>query len=644
MADDAASTRQTIEDHFTQLVAGVQDYAIFLLDPHGFVKTWNAGAERIKGYRAEEIIGSHFSRFYPPDRIEAQWPEHELTVARQVGRFEDQAWRLRSDGSRFWANVVITTLYGADGQVSGFLKITRDLTERREAEEALRLSEERFRLLVECVQDYAIFMLDPNGHVVSWNRGAERIKGYAAGEIIGQHFSVFYSSEDVQSDKPGRELQMARERGSVEDEGWRVRKDRSLFWANAVITAIYDRDKLVGFAKVTRDMTEKRKSEALEVADRHKNEFLAMLSHELRNPLAPIRNGLELLEMSAGDPEALRQTTGMMKRQLTQLVRLVDDLLDVSRIITGKLHLKKVPAELGGIIVQAVEEAQPMIDSRGHELMLSLPARPIVVDADTSRLAQVFSNLLTNAAKYTPSPSQIWLSVEHEGEVVVIRVRDTGIGIAPEVLPGVFNLFVQADHSLARTQGGLGIGLTVVKRLIDMHNGTISATSEGLGRGSEFVVRLPVSPAAIAELRGPVLSRATAEPRAPRRILVVDDNVDAALSTAAVLRQNGHEVQTAFNGPGGLDIVRQFKPEIILLDIGLPGMSGYDVARTLRSDPASAGVVIAALTGYGQESDRRRSLEAGFDYHLTKPPDPQFLETLLLSPRLRPGAPPAENN
>ena len=542
--------------------------------------------------------------------------------------------------------MVITALYDAAGNVSGFLKITRNFTDRKQAEAALRLSEERFRLLVDSVKEYAIFMLDARGFVVSWNRGAERIKGYAAHEIIGRHFSSFYSSEDMRDEKPARELKLAIENGSVEDEGWRVRKDGSLFWANVVITAIYDKDNtLIGFAKVTRNMTERRKSEALEVADRQKNEFLAMLAHELRNPLSPIRNGLELLEMPSVDPELIRETTLMMRRQVVHLVRLVDDLLDVSRIITGKMQFKKVPAELAGVIVQSVEESQSIIDSRGHELMLAIPARPIIVDADVTRLAQVFSNLLTNAAKYSEQPSQIWLTVERDDEHVAVRVKDHGMGIEPDLLPNVFSLFVQADSSLARTEGGLGIGLTVVKRLVEMHGGTVSAFSAGIGRGSEFVVRLPVSRASLGDLRAPGIVRS--EPAAPtvrRRILVVDDNIDAALSTVSVLQNRGHDVHAAFNGPAALVAVQQFKPEIILLDVGLPGMSGYEVARSLRAQPETEGVVIAALTGYGQESDRQRSFEAGFDYHLTKPPDLEYLDTVLHSPRLRPGSQVPGNN
>jgi signal transduction histidine kinase/CheY-like chemotaxis protein len=424
--------------------------------------------------------------------------------------------------------------------------------------------------------------------------------------------------------------------GSVEDEGWRVKKDRSLFWANVVITAIYDEDRrLVGYAKVTRDLTDKRKTDALEAADRQKNEFLAMLAHELRNPLAPIRSGLHLLKLGDIDPNTMQQTTDMMERQVVHLVRLVDDLLDVSRVITGKLTFKRQAIELSDAVDRAVEESRSMIDAHGHELMLSLPARPIIVDGDAHRLAQVIANLLENAAKYTEKPGQIWLSVERQGDEAVIRVRDPGIGIAAEVLPHVFSLFVQADHSLARTRGGLGIGLNVVKRIVDLHGGHVAVQSAGLGQGSEFTVRLPVSKNGVAVVETKPARRDEGPKTPSRRILVVDDNVDAALTISALLKAWGHEVQAIYSGQGALEAVRNFRPEIILLDIGLPGMSGYEVARSLRSEPWAQGIVIAALTGYGQESDLQRSWDSGFDYHLTKPPDPEILESLLASPRSR---------
>jgi PAS domain S-box-containing protein len=624
---------QQVEEHFAQLVASVEDHAIFLLDSKGKILTWNAGARRIKGYEAEEIIGQSFTRFYPPELLAAGWPQEELRRASEDGRVEDEGWRVRKDGTRMWANVVITARRDDQGEVRGFLKITRDLTERKQAEESLRQSEERLRLMIESVQDYAIFMLDPEGRVQTWNVGAQRIKGYIADEIIGKHFSEFYSSEDVANGKPARELEIAIEEGRVEDEGWRVRKDRSQFWANVIITAIYDDQHVLrGFAKITRDMTERRQMETLKFADRQKNEFLAMLAHELRNPLAPIRNGVQLLKMVSKAETAMQETTNMMERQIGHLVRLVDDLLDMSRIINGKIHLDKGPIDISSFINRAIEEVQPVIDAGGHELMLTLPARPIPVDGDMVRLSQVVSNLLTNAAKYTNQPSQIWLSVERFKDEAIIRVRDQGIGIRSEVLPRIFNLFVQADTPIARTTGGLGIGLTLVKRIVEMHDGTVGASSPGPGQGSEFTVRLPISDKLPIRSKERFDNSQEEIGQKGRRILVVDDNVDSALTVGQLLRLWGHEVQIAFNGPEALEVARPFRPEIVLLDIGLPGMSGYEVAKQLRTVPEFASLIITALTGYGQADDRLRSREAGFNHHLTKPLNPTELLTLLKSP------------
>jgi PAS domain S-box-containing protein len=605
-----------VEQHFTELVAGVEDHAIFLMDPAGIIRSWNVGACRIKGYEARDIIGQSFTRFYPQEAIDAGWPQEELRRAAIAGKIQDEGWRLRKDGTRIWANVVITALKNPDGTVRGYLKITRDLTERKQAEELLRQSEERFRLMIESVQDYAIFMLDPEGRVATWNLGAERIKGYRAAEIVGQHFSQFYSSEDVADGKPERELEIAKRDGRVEDEGWRVRKDRSQFWANVIITALYDsQGNLRGFAKITRDMTDRRQVEQLQLA------------HELRNPLAPIRNGVELLKMaSSADPE-VHATTRMMERQVVHLVRLVDDLLDVSRIITGKIHLDRAPIDVDRFIDRAVEEIQPAIDARGHELMLIRPARRVVVDGDVVRLAQVLSNLLGNAAKYTDQPSQIWLSVEARDEQVELRIRDSGIGMTPEELKRVFNLFEQVDNSIGRARGGLGVGLTLVKKIVELHGGSVAATSAGPGKGTELIVRLPLS----KSVEAPERLQPAAQRRANsgQRILVVDDNVDAAMSVERLLKSWGHEVHTAFNGQTAINLAKLLHPQIVLLDIGMPGMSGYEVATKLRSEPSLEGIVLMALTGYGQADDRRRSQEAGFDHHLTKPPDPAALAALL---------------
>ena len=482
------------------------------------------------------------------------------------------------------------------------------------------------------MQDYGIFLLDPEAKVISWNSGAERIKGYTADEIIGKHFSVFYPPEDIAAGKPNREIEIALEVGRYEEEGWRVRKDGSLFWANVVITALFGKDRqLRGFAKLTRDMTERRQVQELRLADQLKNEFLAMLAHELRNPLAPISNALELLKRARPDDVAVSESVQLMSRQLTHLLRLVDDLMDVSRITTGKIGVHREPVELTPIIHSAMEEVQVHLDSRGHELMVSVPAKPIVVHADAVRLSQVLSNLLVNAAKYTPQPSQIWLNAERTGNQAVIRVRDSGIGISAEMLAKVFDLFVQADNSLERKQGGLGIGLSLVNRIIAMHDGTVNATSEGLGKGSEFVIRLPIAdPGTESKASSKAARRLPVGPK--RKILVVDDNVDAAVTLAKLLTIWGHEVQVVFDGIAALEAAERMVPDIVLLDIGLPGMNGYEVAKNLRNLPQSKSSLIVALTGYGQSEDRQQAMEAGFDVHMIKPPDAERLGSLLMAP------------
>jgi PAS domain S-box-containing protein len=617
------------DERFQLLVEGVRDYAIFMLDPEGHVVSWNPGAELIKGYRSEEILGRHFSLFYPADALARGWPEHELRVARKEGRFEDEGWRVRKDGSVFWANVVITPLHDAAGALCGFAKITRDLSERRRQEEHLRESEERFRLLMEGVKDYAIFMLDPEGKIASWNSGAELIKGYRAEEVLGRHFSLFYPVDALARGWPEHELRMARTEGRFEDEGWRIRKDGSAFWANVVITPLCDGEKrLRGFAKITRDLTERKRIEMLEEADLRRNEFLAMLSHELRNPLAPIRNALSVMRMNGIDESALSRARTVLDRQVSHLSRLVDDLLDVSRIAIGKITLQREPLEIAQVVTSAVESSQPLIDSREHTLEVLLPDEPLRIEGDLTRLSQVVLNLLNNAAKFTPKGGHIRLTVEREGAMAAIQVHDTGIGIPADLLPNVFDLFTQGDRSLDRTEGGLGIGLTMVQRLVKLHGGSVEVRSEGSGLGSEFVVRLPLL---AVPASAPLPQRTRSQPASSRRVLVVDDNRDATETLELLLQLWGHEVQSALNGPEALSRAMEFRPEIILLDIGLPGMSGYEVARQLRTLPGFRDVFIVAVTGYGQDSDRIHSQEAGFGHHLVKPVQPEVLQELIAS-------------
>lgn len=1077
-SDDRASQPKTrnklrqSEEHFAQLVAGVRDYAVFLLDHEGNVMTWNAGAEAFKGYRAEEIIGTHFSRFYTNDAISSGWPAHELKVAASTGRFEDEGWRVRKDGTHFWANIVLTALRDEKGGIRGFLKITRDLTNRKQAEEKLRLSEERFRLLVEGVKDYAIFMLDPGGRITTWNSGAENLKGYTASEIIGRHFSIFYPEEALARDWPAEELRRAIADGRIEDEGWRLRKDGSRFWANVVITALRDETGMLqGFAKVTRDLsdrkdaeektrlllqeeaarraaeesaqeidrqreqlrvtlasigdgvivtdaqglvsflnpvaerltawslaeaagqpmeqvfrivheetretienpaakalkertvvalanhtvllardgsevpiedsaapivtpsqdiagvvlvfrdvTEARRSlearlylaaivessddaiigktmdgriaswnrgaerlygytaqeivgqplallvppekpeelkelmvrirdgqrienyetvrvrkdgsrvpvsltisplhnregeiigaskiarditaqkeaerrllrhsrrfkllwesaavllatdvpedmlrqlfvkigphleldlyfnyvvqegktslslasaagvpeetlaeirelelgqgicgqvaltrqaayhchldrtddertryarelglrfvycapllvedrllgtlsfgsrtrpdfeadeleflhtlsqyvtvayerlrlvEQLREADRRKDHFLATLAHELRNPLAPIRNGLEVLKLAGLDSAPVQRAHSVMDRQLNHMVRLIDDLLDMSRISRGKITLQKRRIDLAEIVHGAIETSRPLIETHHHRLELELPSHPVWIDADVTRMSQVLSNLLNNAAKFTPEGGLIEVRARTETGQVVLQVRDSGVGIPASMLDHVFEVFTQVDRSLERSQGGLGIGLSLVKGLVELHGGQVQVNSEGENQGTEFIITLPL-PTSAPDLGPAETTQTTTSPSDGRlRILIVDDNKDSAMTLEMMLSLMRQETRQAHDGVQALRVAEEYRPHLIIMDIGMPNMNGYDACRTIRCQEWGRDITIVALTGWGQEDDRRRSQEAGFDTHLVKPVEPAALNRLV---------------
>ena len=624
----------SLEQRLQLLIEAVTDYGIFMLDPGGHIMTWNAGAQKLKGWRRDEILGRHFSIFYPPEAVASGWPQEELRLAQARGHFEDEGWRLRKDGSRFWANVTITALFGPTGELTGYAKITRDLTERRQHEEELRASEERFRLLVESVRDYAIFMLDPDGIVQSWNAGAQAIKGYQPEEIIGRHFRAFYTPEDQAARKPERELETARALGRVEDEGWRVRKDGSLFWANVVVTAVFGpAGDLRGYAKITRDASERRRLEELELSSRRMSEFLAMLAHELRNPLAPIRNAVTIMQLESLASPVLRNCRDVIDRQLTHVTRLVDDLLDVGRLSTGKIKLRKELLRLGDVVARGVEIARPMIAARRHTLTIEQPDEPVYVHGDSTRLSQVLQNLLVNAAKYTHEGGQIRLRAHTADSFVYLAVGDNGRGLAPEHLQSIFQLFVQAESgTAAAAESGLGIGLTLARSLAEMHGGSIDAASPGPGQGSTFTVRLPLAaPVGTAE------EEAEHDPAATGlRVLVIDDNRDSADSATDVLRLLGNQVECAYDGEAGVAVARRLRPHIILLDLAMPGMDGFEVRRRLGEE-AAAGTTpfLVAMTGFGNEEDKRRTRAAGFDAHLTKPVELEALVTLLNEARAR---------
>ncbi|HET7462964.1 MAG TPA: PAS domain-containing sensor histidine kinase [Longimicrobium sp.] len=486
------------------LVESVQDYAIFALDPAGNVLSWNAGARRLKGYTREEIVGRNFSTFYPPEDLAAGKPAWELEVAERDGRVEDEGWRVRKDGTRFWANVVITALRDGSGRLVGFAKVTRDLTDRRAAEQALRRSEERLRLLVTSVKDYAIFMLDPDGYVTSWNEGAQRIKQYTEREIVGRHFSLFYPVAD--RDKPARLLEIARREGRVEDEGWRVRKDGTRFWADVVITALWDeRGELVGFAKVTRDLTDRREAELrsieaarraaeAEAANVAKSEFLAAMSHELRTPLNAIGGYVDLLELGIGGPvtDAQREYLSKIQRSQRHLLGIISDLLNFSRIEAGQIEYQRVPVPLRQSTEAIVSMLEPQAQEKEIVLAMGDCSPRLAALGDAARIDQIVLNLCSNALKFTPAGGRVEITCEGRGEQVAVRVSDTGVGIPPEQTERIFEPFVQLGRDLTSTQEGTGLGLAISRDLARGMGGNLGVESTP-GVGSTFTLTLPAA-------------------------------------------------------------------------------------------------------------------------------------------------------
>ena len=643
------------EDRFKLLVQSVRDYAIFMLDPDGVVLTWNAGAERFKGYRADEIIGEHFSRFYPPEALARGMPEHELQVASKTGSFEDEGWRVRKDGSLFWANVVITAMRDAEGTLLGFAKVTRDLTQRRIHEEELRRSEERFRLLVEGVSDYAIFMLDANGRIVTWNVGAERIKGYTAREIIGQHFSIFYPDDVRESGWPEHELQVASETGSFVDNGWRVRKDGTTFWANVTITALRDdTGRLLGYAKLTRDLTEAKRVEAMEVANqqrdemleaersarmaaqratRVKDEFLATLSHELRTPLSAILGWTQVLLRgeSVKGPDAQKRAIEVIERNARAQIQLIDDLLDLSRVMAGKIRLDLQQVSFVSIVEAAVDTVRPTADAKGIRLKAILGSSQDIVSADSARMQQVVWNLLTNAIKFTPKGGQVQALLQRVNSHLELSVSDTGIGIPASYLPHVFDRFSQRDSSTTRTFGGLGLGLAICKQLVELHGGSIRAASQGENQGATFFVQLPLSIMQLQDQSSARIHPTTeVEPgeilSLPRlegvHVIVVDDEADARDLLRTVLEAQGARVTSFASAEDALAGLKTIRPTVLICDVGMPKMDGYQLIRKFRAEESWGERIPAlALTAFARAEDRKRSLIAGYQAHLVKPFD-----------------------
>jgi PAS domain S-box-containing protein len=621
--------------------------AVITTDSHGRVTYLNSVAEALTGWRQAEALGQPLDAvFRILNEDTRQLVENPATRALRDGAvfaLANHTVLIDKDGGEHPIDDSAAPIRDELGRVSGCVLIFRDVATARRAQREKAEQLQAARLLASIVEssDDAIIRKSLEGVIQSWNAAAERLFGYTAGEAVGRHISLVIPPERIaEEDRIIASLKAGQRIEHFETE--RVRSDGRRVLVSLTVSPIKDdAGGIVGASKIVRDVTRQHQIEAerqrmedslrrlaadLSETDRRKNEFLAMLAHELRSPLAPISNAVEILRLAGSDTTAVRSASEMLQRQVGQMARLVDDLLDMSRVTRGQIELRKERVELAPILRQAVESAGALYRHMNHELTVSLPREPTYLNADPARLAQVVGNLLNNACKFTDKGGRVWLSADEEGAQAVIRVRDSGIGVAAQHLPRLFDMFTQVDTSLERSRDGLGIGLTLVKTLVEMHGGTVEARSEGPGRGSEFVVRLPI----LGEAPEPrVAASVDAKPTRRRRILIVDDNEDGAESLAMMLRLQGHETRTASDGPEGLTTAERFRPEAILLDIGLPTLNGYEVCRRIREQPWGKDVMLVAVTGWGQEEDRDQSKTAGFDAHVVKPVDRQVIGKLL---------------
>ena len=604
--------------------------AVISTDGEGRVKFMNGVAEALTGWSQSDAVGRplpevfHIVNEETGERVE----DPALRALREgaVVGLANHTLLIARDGTERPIDDSAAPIRDDTGSPVGTVLVFRDVSERKRTD----FLQARLAAIVEDSQD-AIVSKTLEGIILSWNKGAERLLGYSAQEAVGQSINLIIPP-DRQDEEHEILARIARGDPVKHFETVRVTKEGCLIDVSLTISPIRDASgRIIGASKVGRDITDRKRAEAmLREADKRKDQFIALLAHELRNPLAPLRNGLQVMRVAPGDPHAVAQARDVMERQLGHMVRLIDDLLDISRISQSKMELRRSRLLLADVVSSAVETASPAIEAGRHKLAVSLPAQSVHLDGDLTRLAQVFSNLLMNSAKYTESGGQIWLAAELQGDTVTVTVRDTGIGIPTEALPRIFDMFSQVDRSVERETGGLGIGLALVKGLVEMHGGVVSVASEGQGKGSTFSVTLPVLKEVaeqVADTTADTIGKPVAGPR--RRVLVVDDNRDSADTMAMMLKFMGNEVRTAYSGVEALVTAEAFQPNAILMDIGMPQLNGYDATQRIREQPWGRSMIIIALTGWGQDADRVQSKDAGCDGHLVKPVNVTDLENLL---------------
>jgi PAS domain S-box-containing protein len=611
-------------------LAGIAD-AVLTVDRSCRIIFMNPAAEVLTGWSQPETLGKPLEAVFRT--VDEQTRASVESSAQRVLRdgvivaLADQAVLIRKDGKERLIDDNAAPIVDAQGNLVGCVLVFRDITQRRREEQRRADDEARIRSVLDYTVD-GILTIDEDGTIETFNTAAEKLFGYRAEEVIGRNvkllmpepFSTHHDTYLANYNRTGD----AKIIGVGREVAGR-RKDGTTLPLELAVSefALGARRNFTGIA---RDITQRRRIEQqmhemmseLQKSDRRKDEFLAMLAHELRGPLAPLRNGLQLLKRTDINPEQFRQMRDAMERQLGQLVRLVNDLIDASRITRNKIDLRTGPVDLAAVIQQSIETCQPIADAARHQVSATLPPMPIYVKADPARLTQVFSNILHNACKYTEPGGRIAITAQLAGDEAIVQIKDTGFGIPSSKLTSIFEMFTQVDRTLERSQGGLGIGLSLVKRLVEMHGGSVEAFSDGPGHGSEFVIRLPVS----NESPAVETVQAGVEPEMPsRRILIVDDNTDSATSLAMLLQASRQEAYTVHDGLEAVAAAERLQPDVILLDIGLPKLNGYEVCRRVRQQSWAKKIMIVAVTGWGQIEDQHKSKEAGFDAHMVKPAD-----------------------
>ncbi len=597
------------------------------MGPDGVILWANDAELKILGYAREEYVGHHIAEFHPDRDVIAD----VLARLHRGEKLLEYPARMKCKDGSIKLVLIDSSVLWDEGRFVHTHCFTRDVTERKKAEETRAL----LAAIIEASDD-AIISTTLDGTISSWNAGAERTFGYAAPEAVGKPIGIIIPPERLDED---REILERLRRGARSEHHYETvgrAKDGRILDISLTISPVNDASgRIIGASKIARDVTERKRAEAeREESNRRKDEFIAILAHELRNPLAPVRNAARYLKLTGSTDAEPRRAVEMIERQVAQMSRLIDDLLDVSRISRGMLELRRDRVACADIVEAAVDACRDELEAKGQTLRRVIPADPVELDADRERLVQVLCNLIGNAAKYTPPGGEIDLTVAVAANgTLEIAVKDNGVGIPAEKLTEIFELFVRVDHSLER-QGGLGIGLTLVRQLVELHGGTVEARSKGLGRGSEFVLSLPIvagRSAAGAPLSQPLPAAA------PLRIVLADDNRDAVESLELLLRIAGHDVHTVFDGAAAIGAVETLRPHVALLDIGMPNANGYEVARRIRAHAWGEDVYLVALTGWGQDADKRRAREAGFDAHLVKPVPPETLDELLATIGRSPG-------